>query len=142
MDGNPADASSPPVKATLMETANEIVKLLSGALTPVIAILAAYIAWRQHQTAQSKLKLDLYDRRFKVYRGLMDLFAAVLRDVKVLPTDLANYYIQTNEKVFLFDSDIVAFMTHVREKAVELRQIKQKMELIPADGENELSELC
>lgn len=144
MGGNSFDASFPTVKATLgssNENANEILKLLYGALTPIIAILAAYIAWRQHQISRSKLKLDLYDRRFKVYRGLMDLFAAVLRDVKVSRADLANYYSQTNEKVFLFDSDIVAFMIQVREKAVELRQIKEKMEHITEDGGNELNEL-
>ncbi len=127
---------------TLVNAANEIFTLLSGALMPVIAIVALHIAWRQHQTAQGKLKLDLYDRRFNVYRGLMDLFAAVLRDVKVSHDELAKYRAETNEKQFLFDEDIVKFMTQVRDKAIDLRHVNQQMEKLSDGRENERRQLA
>ena len=126
---------------TLVDVANEIFTLLSGALTPVIAIVALYIAWCQHQTAQGKLKLDLYDRRFKVYRGLMDLLAAVVRDAKVSRDELAKYYVETNERQFLFDEDIVHFMTQVRDKAIDLHRVNNQMEKLSDGREDELHQL-
>jgi len=34
---------------------------------PVIAIASIFIAWQQYSANREKLKLDLYDRRFKIY---------------------------------------------------------------------------
>ncbi len=112
----------------MLETTKQIIQLLSGALTPVIAVIAIYIAWRQHKTARDKLKLDLYDRRFKVYRGLIGLFDAVIRNAKITWEDLARYHSETNEKKFLFEKDILDYMTEVRDKAIHLYKVKSQKE--------------
>jgi hypothetical protein len=124
-----------------METANEVAGLLSGFMTPLIAVIAVYIAWQQHKIARDNLRLSLYDRRLKVYRGLMDLFAVVLQDVDTKSADLGKYYADTSEKKFLFDDKIIAFMNEVREKAVELRQVKRRITRHPPPSEKELGEL-
>jgi hypothetical protein len=41
----------------------------SALLTPVVALLAMYIAYRQWRTAQNKLKLDLFERRVAIYEA-------------------------------------------------------------------------
>ena len=46
---------------------DEAIKIFSGLLTPVIAIVAVYIAWQQWQTNRQKLILDRYDRRLRIY---------------------------------------------------------------------------
>jgi hypothetical protein len=98
------------------------VQILGGMLTPVIAVVAVYIAWQQHKTARDKLKLDLFDRRYKVYRGLMDLFACVATEGTVSNEDLGKFYRETDQKRFLFDDDVCDYLTEVRKKVVELRQ--------------------
>ncbi len=98
------------------------VQILGGLLTPVIAILAAYIAWQQYKTGRDKLKLDLFDRRYRVYRGLMDLLAAVASNETVSDEDLRKFYRETDQKRFLFGDDIRDYLTEVRQKAVKLRQ--------------------
>lgn len=97
------------------------VQILGGLLTPVIACLAVYIAWQQHKTSRDKLKLDLFDRRYKVYRGLMDLLGAVVSG-RVSNEDLGNFYRETDQKRFLFGEGICVYLTEVRQKVVKLRQ--------------------
>src|SRR5207249_4626928 len=54
------------------------VQILGSLLTPLIAGIAVYIAWQQKEAAEYNVKLDLFDRRYRVYRGLMDLLAAAV----------------------------------------------------------------
>jgi hypothetical protein len=98
------------------------VQILGGLLTPVVASLALYIAWQQHRTARDKVKLDLFDRRYRVYRGLMDLFAAVAADGTVSDEGLGKFYRKTDQKRFIFDADIRDYLDEVRQKVVKLRQ--------------------
>lgn len=121
--------------ARSVATSMEMAQILSGLLTPMIAILAGYIAWRQYQTARARLKLDLYERRFRVYRGLMDLVAAVVCDGGASRWALARYYSETNEKQFLFGPDVIEYMKTAREKAVRLRQVSRKIKNPPGQQE-------
>lgn len=56
--------------------------VLSGLLTPVVALLGLYIALRQWFTARSKLKLDLFDRRLVIYEAVRSYIAAVMASGK------------------------------------------------------------
>ena len=42
-------------------------------LTPIIAVVATYIAWQQWNTNKQKLILDRYDRRLKVYEEVVQI---------------------------------------------------------------------
>src|SRR5271170_90498 len=42
-------------------------QVLQGLMTPVIALIAVYIAWQQWRTNADKVKLDKFDRRFPIY---------------------------------------------------------------------------
>jgi hypothetical protein len=106
-----------------METLTALAGVLSAFLTPVLAVTAGYIAWQQHRTARSKLKLDLYERRFRVYRGVMNLLGAVVRNGATSHDDLAKFYVETDEKRFLLDDSLCAYLTEIREKAVKLRSV-------------------
>jgi hypothetical protein len=43
-------------------------------LTPVVAALGIYIAWRQAQIARNKLKLDLFVKRLELWESAYELF--------------------------------------------------------------------
>ena len=57
-------------------------QVLSALLVPTIALFACYIAWRQWRTAQNKLKLDLFEKRFAVYDTARNLFDSVVTSGK------------------------------------------------------------
>ena len=71
-------------------------------VTAGIAVLGLMIAWRQYQTARSKLRLDLYDRRYRVYTDL----TAFINDLqgRVVPDDEYTTQARKLEQMpFLFD---------------------------------------
>jgi hypothetical protein len=51
---------------------------LTALLTPVIAVLATYIAYQQWRLNRHKLKLDLFERRWNVYATANDLMVALI----------------------------------------------------------------
>ena len=45
---------------------------VASLLTPiVIGAAVVYIAWQQHQTNKNRLKMELFDRRYKVYDAVI-----------------------------------------------------------------------
>ena len=49
------------------------VQIMQALLTPLIAIIATYIAYQQWNTNKLKLKLDRYERRLRVYQKIVEL---------------------------------------------------------------------
>ena len=58
-----------------------IIKAASGALTPFVAVLALYIAYRQYRVEHHAAEIDLFNRRFDIYqRTLKYVFARCQSD--------------------------------------------------------------
>ena len=111
-----------------MDTVKVIAEIISAFGTLIVGVIVAYIAYQQHKTNRNKLRLDLYDKRFSVYKGLNTLLFHVLRDANVSIEALAEFKSKTHEATFLFDGDIAQYLQDVRAKAVELRSQQQKLD--------------
>src|SRR5262245_41643961 len=94
-----------------------------AALAPVIAIVPAYIAWQQWQTNRNKLKLDLYERRFKAFAALRDVLGKMYT-TGTDETTLLQLVTQTQEVEFLFDDDIKNYAEEVWRHADRLAAAK------------------
>ena len=105
--------------------------------TLAIASFVAYIAWQQHKTASDKLKLDLSDRRYKVYRGCMDFLGEAVREPRIPKEALRTFFAKTHEGRFLFGDDIKGFLVEVREKIGQLRHAQEKIDLFPEGAERD-----
>jgi hypothetical protein len=106
----------------------EVVTVLSACLTPTIGILTVYIACCQHRTARNKVRLDLYERRFRVYHGLFELLDSVMCSATVPLEALNKYDLATAEKRFLFNRDVMGYMSDFRFRAVQLGQLSREIE--------------
>jgi hypothetical protein len=58
------------------------VDLFAALLTPVIAIIATYIAYQQYRANQLKLRHELYDRRLLLYNAVAEFLAHIVREGK------------------------------------------------------------
>ncbi len=87
-----------------------IVTLLSAALTPVIAVGAATVAYLNMRTAKHKIKIDLFEKRLKVYNNLKDLIDSLY--VNVLPEDdpYLKYIDIAKEAQWLYDKPTIEWM--------------------------------
>jgi hypothetical protein len=98
----------------------KVVRVFSALLTPVIALLASYIAWRQHMTNRRQFRLALFEKRWAVFKSTATLIAAVLQSAQVQLSEINAFDIGTSDQEFLFGADIVEYLSQIRHQAVNL----------------------
>jgi hypothetical protein len=100
-------------------------------ITTLLGALVAYVAVRQWLTARDKLRLDLYDRRFAIYKVALDFYSKVtMGDWKNDPeTDLSSqrFVVALQESLFLFDEEdgIYTMLKEFSDKAFHIIQMKK-----------------
>lgn len=105
-----------------------------AAVPSLVAIVVAYIAWRQWQTAKDKLAIDLFDRRFQNYRALMksieervfEISSANYDDpIEGPPVDrLKDFWRLQHEATFLFGREVRDCLSAIEADLLELAQGK------------------
>ena len=91
----------------------QIIEILKGLLTPLIAIVATYIAWQQWQTNRKKLELDLYERRLRIYEEVQKILRVIARDRKASFRDLLDFQASVSEMDFLFGREIREYIDEI-----------------------------
>lgn len=92
----------------------------SGLSTPVLAVIAAYIAWPQWQTNRLRVKHDLYDRRFVIYIACIQLLTVIDRKAQASNDAAATFLQNTWESCFLFGADIPDYLNTIYLNWLEL----------------------
>ena len=118
-----------------------MIESLTALLTPVIAVIAVYIAYQQWQTNQQRLKIDLYDRRLSVYKAVTKYLNAGLRTLHPTLEDLSEFHRSTAEADFLFGPDIRKYLDDLYKHGVRLQRWKEEYrdgnQVWPADYEHQ-----
>lgn len=75
---------------------------LSKLFIPVIAIAGVYIAWQQFTANKEKLRLDLYDKRYKVYDELITpIHRAISTEEGLSSKEIGRFLSACSEAEFL-----------------------------------------
>lgn len=98
----------------------QIIEISKALLTPVIAIIATYIAWQQWQTNRQKLNLDRYDRRLHVYEEVRKILSIIVRDAKASTEDLLKFRTSVSEADFLFGPEIPEYIDQLYKRGLKL----------------------
>lgn len=112
-----------------------ILNVFRALLAPVIAGVVAYIAYQQHKTNRDKLRLDLYNKRYEVFRGLMIFITRILQQAKIELEQVGEFSRATKEAVFLFDEGIETYLETIRKKANDLWATEETMKDLPKGDE-------
>jgi hypothetical protein len=113
---------------------------LPAYLTIGIAIVVGWVAFQQFLLAREKLKLDLLEKRFAVYKGAQKFLTVILMHAKVETKDLFDFRCDTQDAAFLFGQDIVDHLDVLGRKALDLRTTQATYADLPV-GEKRTS-LC
>ena len=105
-----------------------MITVLSGLLTPLIAVLAAYIAWQQWRTNQLRLKHELFDRRYALYEKIASFMAEILKQGRVPENAETRFLRETKTAIFLFDKEIEELTQEIHRKAVDLQELEAALE--------------
>ena len=92
----------------------------------IIAGIVAYIAYMQFKTNRDRLRLELYEKRFSIYKGLNTIIRSYIRDLDISIDALKEFRAKTHEAAFLFDDDIVQYLEEVYNNARKLNSLNYK----------------
>lgn len=98
-----------------------VVTILSALLTPVIAIIATYIAWQQWKSNELKLRLDRYERRLSIYQNVITMLSLITRDADAKVEDLMTFRANTAEADFLFGPEISEYIEEIFSRGLKLK---------------------
>jgi hypothetical protein len=111
------------------------------AFAALIAALVAWITYKNHQLAAEKLKLDLFEKRFAVFRAAQLLLTRVFEDgaMKELKA-VFEYRRDTQVAFFLFGPEIESYLSELDKKAVWLWSMRESYKELPAGADR--TQLC
>lgn len=113
---------------------------LAALLTPTVAVLGSFIAYRQWRTAQSKLKFELFDRRFSVYEASRNLLASIMTSGKAKNEEVLKFLAATREAKWLLNDEVATYLEKVLyQKAIDLQRLQATLEVIPVGEERSAS---
>ena len=111
-------------------------------MTPFFSIVTLFlstavvvIALQQWRVADNKLRLDLFDRRYKVYDTTRKFLAIIIRDATFTDSQLFEFYGGTSDAEFLFRADVVEYLSKIRNRAVDMQAAQQLFEPLPVGDE-------
>lgn len=107
---------------------DQIIELSKALLTPLIAIIAAYVAWQQMITNRRKLKLDLFDRRYAVFESIGQFIGSILTSGRVGEGKEFQFLVDTKATNLLFGEDIAKFVSEVYQKSVQLHALDAELD--------------
>jgi hypothetical protein len=113
-------------------TFKDWVQILNALLTPLIAVIAAYIAWQQYLTNHNSLRNQLYERRHAVFKAFMSYLADIIREGKTNYQRTGQFYAEASEAEFLFSDAIPKHMEELYSKGIDLVSLHEK--IYPSDG--------
>jgi hypothetical protein len=83
---------------------------LAALLTPTVAVSAVVIGYRQWRTAQNKLKLDLFEKRLKIYEAVRNLIGSILRTGKTSPASESEFLQASQGAKWLFGPEVEKYV--------------------------------
>ncbi|MBI5634483.1 MAG: hypothetical protein HZA15_13515 [Nitrospirae bacterium] len=103
----------------------DLTEIFKTWLTPLIAVIAVYIAWQQWQTNENKFRLDRYDRRFKIYEDVRKIIGIIVQKGQATDEELLQFYQQTLEADFLFGPEIRLYINEIYNRGTQLQYWKK-----------------
>lgn len=83
---------------------------VTALVVPVIALIAAWVAFRQWQIARNKLKLDLFDKRMAVYEVVRKTLGVATSHGKLTQNDELEYLSGIRTAQWLFGPDVSKYL--------------------------------
>jgi hypothetical protein len=108
------------IESTAMALILPFATVVLAAVVTFVAVLQWRVAVLQWRVAGNKLRLDLFDRRYKVYEAIQKFVDSINSDPEHVISYLNDFNVGTSNAEFLFEADVLNYIKLVREKAVDM----------------------
>ena len=105
--------------------------LLYPAATLVLGVAVAFIGWRQWLLARHRFRLDLFEKRYKVYESARQFLAVILSRADFSDEDLRAFNIGTLDAVFLYPKHVKDYLQEIRCRALDMRLFQAQFTPLP-----------
>ncbi len=121
--------------------AEQLIDIFKGLLTPIIALIAIYIAFQQLQTNRNKLKFEKYEKRLHVYKEVTKFLRTMMMP-RPTKDDLLKFPASVAEASFMFEDDpkILEFINNIQDQGVEIWKLNEQYPKFPHEIPQELAE--
>lgn len=110
-------------------------QILQAVAVLSISAVGAWLAWQQVQLARVKLQHELFERRYRVFEGTQKFLIAVLTSQGSPPQETVQAFMRaTGDAVFLFDSDLAAYLDDMRTRACKLVVLNVTLPTLPLNS--------
>lgn len=92
-------------------------------ITVFLTATTAAVAYQQYDVARNKLKLDLFEKRFKVVEALRLFLSQAHGKGEINEDDLNTYRIAIFEAPYLFEQDLVDYLQNVWSRGIDLKAL-------------------
>ena len=106
----------------------QIIDIFKALLTPLIAILAGWIAYQQLITARRQFRLNYFDKRISVYTAAMEFVTGIVSNGTCTKESSRTFLVKIREARFLFENDIEKYLLGLHKKAEQLMINRQLQE--------------
>jgi len=96
-----------------------------------VGLAASFIAWQQWQLAQNKFRLDLFDRRYRVFDAARKFLAQSANEGRVDDSKLAEFYAGISDAGFLFKPEVGKYLEVVVQRALKMDTHRKLCEPLP-----------
>ena len=107
---------------------SEVVKSLSGFLTPIIAVTTVSIIVLQYKLAKQRWRLDLFDKRFEVYWHTKNFISYVDANARVHSDQVQEFHTKSRDCDFLFSEDVQDYLDELFKQGIKLQSNTTRMD--------------
>ena len=101
----------------------------------VVGGAVAFIALQQWLLARHKFRLDLFEKRYKVYEASARFLSVILSLATFNDDDLRAFNIGTMDVVFLYPKHIKEYLHEIRRRALAMRLFQTQFTPLPVGKE-------
>lgn len=111
------------------------VEYILSFVTIVIGVFVAFVGYQQYCINRERFKLDLFEKRFAVYKGIQVFLTYILINAKFEMAELFKFRANTQDAIFLFGEDVTNYISLVDKKALEFWSLSEELEGLPIGEE-------
>ena len=101
-------------------------EIVFGLATAFIALTVAIVSVRQYRVERMKLRHDLFDRRFAVFKTAQLFVSKVIQDAELPADEYTDFVDAWQRSRFLFGNDVSDYLDELRKRSLKIRYGKMK----------------
>jgi hypothetical protein len=122
------------------ETYASIIAAVPAFVAVIVAVAVACISYQQYRLSKDKFRLDLFDKRFSIYKGTQRFLTHISTKAKVEMDKLFEFRGDTQDAIFLFGDEISEYLRSIDQKALDMWSRVEELRELPQGQER--SRLC